>query len=1066
MDPEREKSVNFDGLQPAGAPAPGRRESIRRNFLRANTAVAIVLVGVLGLALAAVLASLRATHHQRLAEKAHDDARTELWRAYVSKARAARLGSALDRRQESVRAIADAAGIQPSAELRHEAIATLALTDFELEKSWPLSEEVATQGFDQGLEQYAVGWTNGDIVVRRVSDNQVVQWLRQTNGEVPSAQGPAIGLEFSPKGDRLAVRYQKGGAVVWEVASARPMFHQAVDQPRQPLSRPRFTSDGRFLVCMTAVPNEGVSVFDLATGQSVAHFPQFKAWLHAAPRPGTTMFSVNTDTNVVWVLDWRTGQTVMSFPFPAGVQRMAWSPDGKYLALGGEMVDVHLWDVETGQRRILTGHTTRVRHLAFNPSGEWLVSAAWDATSRLWETRTGRLLGVTEGFTEQFGENDRLALSRFKDAVQIWSIRPSPVHHMHVGPGPAEASTWAMDLSPDGRWLASLVIEKGLVIWDLVNDKTPVWFEMPGVRLLSFDPVQPKLYLTSSRKAVVRELTFDISVATPTPGLGEPTTLPLPPDFSPHWVALSQNGRTLALGSVFEGKTFVTDPGAPEKRIWLKGLQHLTRDEAQTPCASAAGGGTLALSHDGRWAACGFVYPRGAKVWDVQSGECVATLCSENAVVDFSADGRWIAAGNRSHYQLFRAGDWRELWRVAREGALIGSGPCAFSPDGQHLAVAKSPQMAAILETATGRELAQLVAPRPATIKVLRWSPDGRRLVAGTMENLIQVWELDALRSELTSLGLNWDETRTDAVDAPVAIASARVDSGTGTVGALVLGLLAAGIVTVVALLALRRHRRLIEDFARTEALAGQRERELHLERAVSKLKGNFISMVSHEFRTPLGVIRSAGESLGRYFQRLTEAQRMELVNDITRSSRRMNDLIEEVLLLGKVESGKMECRTAPVDLPALCRRVIAEVRAATGGVCAIELAGAGSMPDVQVDEGLVVIILSNLLSNAVKYSRDGRPACLTLRQEDAEIVLEVRDEGIGIPVADQTDLFTSFHRGANVGQIPGTGLGLTIVKRCVDLHGGTVAFSSTEGKGTIFTVRLPLNACGTHTQR
>jgi len=530
----------------------------------------------------------------------------------------------------------------------------------------------------------------------------------------------------------------------------------------------------------------------------------------------------------------------------------------------------------------------------------------------------------------------------------------------------------------------------------------------------------------------------------------------LPPDFSPHSIALSRNGRTLALASFFEGRTFITDLAAPEKVVWLKDLGHLTRLEAQSPGATATGGGTLALSRDRRWAACGFVYPHGTRVWDAQSGEPVATLSSENAVVEFSPDDRWLAAGDRSHYQLFRAGDWQELWRVAREGALLTAGPCAFSPDGRQLAVAKSPQMAAILDAATGGELAQLVAPRPATIKVIRWSPDGRRLVVGTGENLVQVWELNALRSELASLGLNWDSVAAAAVGGPASIASFQVGGPTGARWALVLGLLAAGVVTLVALLALRRHRQLIEDFGRTEALAGQRERELHIERDVGRLKSSFVSMVSHEFRTPLGVITASAGNLQRYFSRLSEEQRAQLLADITNSSSRMKDLIEEVLLLGKVESGSMKCQPVSLDLQAFCQRVIAEVSAATPDGCVIEFAADGLDGEVLVDDTLTGIILTNLLSNAVKYSRAGMPVRLRLRRQAQDAVFEIRDEGIGIPATDQANLFKSFHRGANVGNVPGTGLGLTIVKRCVDLHGGRITFVSAEGQGTTFTVRLP----------
>ncbi len=1050
---EREPTANSETHPAILAADSDRRIAMRRRLVRANTAVAIILVAVLALAAAAVLASLKATHHRRVAEEAQAIARTELWHTYISKAHAARLGSALDRRQESMRAVTNAAAISPSPELRREAIAALAMTDFVMEQSWPLSEEVTTQTFDHALQHYALGLTNGDIVIRRTADNQVVQWLRQTNGEIPADQGPAIGLEFSPEGNRLAARYQKGGATVWEVTTAKTLFRQALDRPRQPLSRPRFSSDGRFLVCMTAVPRAGVAVFDLSTGQSIAHFPQFPPWMHATPRPGTTMFSVNTESNVVLVLDWRSGQTVMHFPFPAGIQRMAWSPDGKYLAVCGNTVDVHLWNTETGEKRVLAGHTTEVRHLAFDHTGERLASASWDATSRIWQTQTGRLLGVTDrGFAEQFGESGRLAFSRFKGAVEIWSIRQSPVHRLHAGPGPAEASSWAMDLSPDGRWLASLIANKGLAIWDLIGGGQPRWWEMPGARMLCFYPNQPDLYLTIGQQLVARQLTSDATAAPPAPKLAEAISLPLPTNFYPNTIALSRNGRTMALASVFEGRTYITNLGTSENIVWPQGLIHLARSGVQNPGAGATGGGTLALSSDGHLAACGFVSPNGTRVWDAHSGEPVATISAENSVVEFSPDDRWLAAGDRSHYRLIRVGDWREQWRMPREGALLTPGPCAFSPDGRRLAVAKSPQLLAILDTATGVELAELVAPRPATIQCIRWSSDGRRVVLGTGENLVQVWELDALRRELDALGLDWETPHFSANR------SLKPNAGwSGFISALVFGVLAACLVILVALLALRRHRRLIEEFARTEALAGQRDHELQSERELSRLKSNFVSMVSHEFRTPLGVIRAAGESLTRYFDRLSNSQRVELLEDIAKSTQRMNDLIEEVLLLGKVEAGRMECRPAPTDLAALCRRILTEIGTATHNVCPIEFNVPERMPALKLDEGLVVIILSNLISNAVKYSPPGRVVRLEARCDPRQVIMEVCDEGIGIPAEDRASLFKSFHRAANVGQIPGTGLGLTIVKRCVELHGGTVSFESRPGVGTRFTVQLPL---------
>jgi signal transduction histidine kinase len=1081
---------------PAGsADAPdrqGQRERVRRSRVRAVTAVAIVLLAVLGLALVAGWASVRATRHQRLAEEAQQAGRAELWRAYLSEARAARLGTALDRRQASWRAITSAIPIQTSAELRDEAVAALALGDFSLEHAWPLSAEVATQAFDKGFHHYAIGFTNGDILLRRISDNAELRWLHPEDGSVPREQGAVIGLEFSPEGDQLAARYEKGGAAVWSLATGRTIFREAMDKPRSPLSRPRFTPDGRLLLCLTTVPTPGVAMFDLARGERVAHFPQFPPWSHVAPRPHATMFAVNTVTNAVLLFDWSTGRTVQSLPFPGAIERMAWSPDGQYLALGGTTVDVHLWDLATGQKRLLTGHTADVRHLAFDSQGQRLASASSDATSRIWEVPSGRLLGVTDrGFAEQFGAEGRLALSRFKGAVEIWVWRPSTVHRVLIGPGPTESPTWPMDFSSDGRWIASVVAERGLALWDLDGPSTPRWLDLPGARLLGFLPPSgtadashpPPIYLTRPRRVWERRLSIpsieEAAAATngttptaappkstaaavanaPANAMAAPTlqgsvSLPLPAGFDPHWIALSRDGRSMALGSMLDGQTYVVDRMAPEKRTWLRGLRHLTPGEAQSPAATLGGGGTLALSRDGRWAACGFNYPRGTKIWNAQSGDPVTNLSSDNAIVDFSAQAEHLIAGSRSAFQLFATADWREIWRVPREGALFSPGPCAFSPDGTQVAVAKSRQTAVILETATGRELVSLLAPRPATIKVFRWSGDGRTLALGTAENLVHVWDMAVLQSNLVAIGLGSLGAPPSRVPAPVF-----ATPGAGIAGALGLALAAAGVITFIALLALHRHRRLVEDFARSETLAECAERELRIEREVGQLKSNFVSMVSHEFRTPLGVIRAAGESLTRYFGRLSDPQRAELLGDIHKSAQRMNELMEEVLLLGRVESGRMECRPAPVDLPALVRRVMAEVSKSMHDRCPIEYRN--QTPSInaaswQLDEGLVVIILNNLLTNAVKYSKAGQPVWLVSRQEGQQVILEVRDEGIGIPPADVPELFKSFHRGRNVGEIPGTGLGLVIVKRCVELHGGTISLVSHEGVGTTFTVRLP----------
>ena len=235
----------------------------------------------------------------------------------------------------------------------------------------------------------------------------------------------------------------------------------------------------------------------------------------------------------------------------------------------------------------------------------------------------------------------------------------------------------------------------------------------------------------------------------------------------------------------------------------------------------------------------------------------------------------------------------------------------------------------------------------------------------------------------------------------------------------------------------------------------------LSSERELLELKSRFVALVSHEFRTPLGIIMSAVELLKNYRDRLPLESRQELLEDILVSTRRMAGLMEQVLLLGRVDAGKVAAQPVPLDLSDLLGRIADEQRSATGARCPIvlDLADHGTLLGARADAGLLRHILSNLVSNAVKYSPAGAEVRLTARRDGPDAVLAVTDRGIGIPEADQARLFEAFHRATNVGEIPGSGLGLLIVKRCVDLHGGRITVRSQAGAGTAFEVRLPLYA-------
>lgn len=244
------------------------------------------------------------------------------------------------------------------------------------------------------------------------------------------------------------------------------------------------------------------------------------------------------------------------------------------------------------------------------------------------------------------------------------------------------------------------------------------------------------------------------------------------------------------------------------------------------------------------------------------------------------------------------------------------------------------------------------------------------------------------------------------------------------------------------------------------EQLAVAREEALALlsrERELGELKSGFVSLVSHEVRTPLGVIQSSADILDRYSERLTPEERRHQLDTIFASIRNLTDLVERVLTLGRIEDGRMQFKPVTVDLASVCAQIVDEVVSATGAAGRIELEVEGGLPLAQADPNLLRHILGNLLGNAVKYSASGGRVKLRVARVAEQALFAVSDSGIGIPLAEREKLFESFSRGSNVGSRPGTGLGLMIVKRCVQAHHGSLQLDSELGQGTTVTVQLPV---------
>ncbi|MCG3203213.1 MAG: Adaptive-response sensory-kinase SasA [Gammaproteobacteria bacterium] len=250
-------------------------------------------------------------------------------------------------------------------------------------------------------------------------------------------------------------------------------------------------------------------------------------------------------------------------------------------------------------------------------------------------------------------------------------------------------------------------------------------------------------------------------------------------------------------------------------------------------------------------------------------------------------------------------------------------------------------------------------------------------------------------------------------------------------------------------------------DITARKMAEGEIRRALDRQIELNEIRTRFVSMTSHEFRTPLATIQSSSELIRDYGDRLSPEERRDLIDTITSAVRRMTQMLEDVLLIGRADSGRIEFRPVPVRVEDFCRMVAEETARAAAEddrqSPRLRVSAHSQGTVALLDEGLIRHMIGNLVSNACKYSSAGHDVELTIECSGDVVELIVEDHGIGIPAEHLPHLYEPFRRAANVGGIHGTGLGLAIVRRSVELHHGRIEVSSQVGRGTRFVVTLPL---------
>jgi two-component system sensor kinase FixL len=246
------------------------------------------------------------------------------------------------------------------------------------------------------------------------------------------------------------------------------------------------------------------------------------------------------------------------------------------------------------------------------------------------------------------------------------------------------------------------------------------------------------------------------------------------------------------------------------------------------------------------------------------------------------------------------------------------------------------------------------------------------------------------------------------------------------------------------------------------EAALRRKERDLHTslekEKELNELKTRFVSMASHEFRTPLSTILSSVELVEAYVKEEQQPKRQKHIDRIKASVNNLNNILNDFLSLSRLEEGRIEQEKEYFEFRAFCHEIIDEIQLMLKPGQKLHHEGLEKTFTAFLDKKVLKNILINLLSNAVKYSPEGSPIFCRVNRNEKYLLIEIEDKGIGIPEEDQQYLFTRFFRAHNVENIKGTGLGLNIVRRYLDLLDGEIEFSSALGEGSLFKVGIPLS--------
>jgi eukaryotic-like serine/threonine-protein kinase len=718
----------------------------------ALTAAALVLAALLVavLTLAVGNARIRQERNQKdhallersaaleTARASEERAREQLFVSLQSQAQARRYSRQMGQRLQSLAALAEAARIRATPELRDNAIAAMAIPDIDRGPTWPdWAAGTMTGGFDALYQRSASVQQDGLIRIRSIPDDLEIQRLQSS--PTSTSWAPGRGLLFSPDGRFIAKVEEDGRLWLRRCESGESVF----SSPPGPCLATAFSPDGRQI----AIGQEtSIVCFDLATGQ------ERRRWQVLA-QPHTLRFSPNSrrlavgysQASVVSIYDAGDAMHVADLPVGAGTEEViAWHPDGKLLAAAGSDPRIQIWNVDTRvQVSVLESHVQQVTILSFHPEGELLASVSWDC-ARLWQPSPGRLLMrlPLSGWTG-FSADGRWAgvISPSNHQAQLWGIVPSQEYKTFLNTFGDHASVFREgDITTDGALLA-LGSSDGLRLWDVergrevawlaMNDTTGVLFREEGRELLTCGPFDG---LRRWRIKAGEELEGGLQ-------LGPPHQIALP--FAPVRIAKGHDDRTLAVVGERAGQAVVLD---------------LVTESIRLPVMPHASADYVALNPKGDRLATSGWHSDLVKLWDGQSGKLLRELpAGFISRVFFTPDHRELIVARDREFTFYDLKTLEVSRHMSRDIGLY-PGHVAFTSDGTLMALEIAPGLIHLKETTSGRTVAKLEDPQGDLAMWMSFTPDGTQLVvAASYAGAIHRWNLRSIRARLKTMNLDWD---------------------------------------------------------------------------------------------------------------------------------------------------------------------------------------------------------------------------------------------------------------------------------------------------------------------